>query len=435
MPLERGSSRAVVSRNIKTEMGAGKPQRQAVAIAMRLAGKSRGAKDAGYVRSAHMAQLSEQARVEGNHEQADHLMKMSKEARAEERRGVVKKATPKKEVAHPLGGFKTQSNKSYFASYQRAKDDAAGMVTQPSAAPATAMSGTDRKKGAWDALRGLCAGARDARREQPYFYEDRSSQGSSPRVSATGDKEPDEVVTHRQWARGYGDRTHGWSGLSSAAAHRSDMLQHHPLVKKAAEHLSGLQRHAASYQTHPSIGVKPEDQAAIEGAKKHLEGLVRGARSVLNPRKTAKDAGPTEEERVANQRGSFGFVTGGKKNYRPSPRPKTPPKRISDVTASLLAGRHENLSPEYTSSRNEGSIRRATHQSTVATSDGAGTSSDCWNRFAKLASARHGAKDAIGPVKSIKRGNTTVTYHQPVGHAVRMAAAKRPLVQSSRPLH
>jgi len=41
MPLKKGSSRAVVSSNIKREMKAGKPQKQAVAIALRSAGKSR----------------------------------------------------------------------------------------------------------------------------------------------------------------------------------------------------------------------------------------------------------------------------------------------------------------------------------------------------------------------------------------------------------
>lgn len=41
MPLKRGSSRKVVSANIKTEMEHGKPQKQAVAIALRKAGKSR----------------------------------------------------------------------------------------------------------------------------------------------------------------------------------------------------------------------------------------------------------------------------------------------------------------------------------------------------------------------------------------------------------
>ena len=40
MPLKSGSSKQVISQNIKTEMAHGKPQKQAVAIAMRKAGKS-----------------------------------------------------------------------------------------------------------------------------------------------------------------------------------------------------------------------------------------------------------------------------------------------------------------------------------------------------------------------------------------------------------
>lgn len=39
MPLTKGSSKAAMSANIKTEMAAGKPQKQAVAIAYREAGK------------------------------------------------------------------------------------------------------------------------------------------------------------------------------------------------------------------------------------------------------------------------------------------------------------------------------------------------------------------------------------------------------------
>lgn len=41
MPLKRGSSKKVISANIRTEMKAGRPQKQAVAIAMRKAGKAR----------------------------------------------------------------------------------------------------------------------------------------------------------------------------------------------------------------------------------------------------------------------------------------------------------------------------------------------------------------------------------------------------------
>lgn len=41
MPLKSGSSKQVVSQNIKTEINAGKPQKQAVAIALSKAGKSK----------------------------------------------------------------------------------------------------------------------------------------------------------------------------------------------------------------------------------------------------------------------------------------------------------------------------------------------------------------------------------------------------------
>jgi len=138
MPLEKGSSKEAVSKNIATEMRAGRPQKQAVAIAMREAGVPKPAKDA-VAHDPHSGQFTSgsgggsgssasSAEHEGPYTTPKH-MKAVKEAGVARREGWSAKA-----LGDHLGklGISPGSEEHKAAMSEYSKDEQPSAVTQAS---------------------------------------------------------------------------------------------------------------------------------------------------------------------------------------------------------------------------------------------------------------------------------------------------------------
>lgn len=147
MPLEQGSSRETISKNIATEMQHGKPQKQAIAIAMREADVPKPAKDAaahdpatGQFTSGVGARAPEaiakgtsgKGSLQGSNTQFKDAQHFAEEAKA---RGLVVRKAPHPsgaDIPHYTAKTREGNYRGEFSAESKANDEQPSAVTQAS---------------------------------------------------------------------------------------------------------------------------------------------------------------------------------------------------------------------------------------------------------------------------------------------------------------